>query len=82
MFKTFLISIATALLAHNACTTDSLGDAKYKAAVARFNTAHGLRIAGECFTITQSEHVIFVGAGDGGLVFRITEAVGGAGVKR
>ena len=44
MFKTFLISIATALLALNACTTDSLGDAKYKAAVARAHQDHMLAL--------------------------------------
>ncbi len=35
MINTRLLLIATTLLALNACTTDSLGDAKFKAAVAR-----------------------------------------------
>ena len=35
MINTRLLVIAAALLTVNACTTDSLGDAKYKAAVAR-----------------------------------------------
>ncbi len=35
MINSRLLLIASALVALNACTTDSLGDAKYKAAVAR-----------------------------------------------
>jgi hypothetical protein len=37
MINTRLLLIAVVTLALNACTTDSLGDAKYKAAVARAN---------------------------------------------
>ena len=61
MFKTFLISIATALLTLNACTTDSLGDAKYKAAVARAHEDHMLALrdcetfAGDAKSLCRTE---------------------------
>ena len=42
MINTRLLLIAAALLSLNSCTTDSLGDAKYKAAVARAHEDHML----------------------------------------
>ena len=47
MINSRLLLIASALLALSACTTDSLGDAKYKAAVARAHEDHMLALR-EC----------------------------------
>ena len=61
MFKTFFILIATTLLTLNACTTDSLGDAKYKAAVARAHEDHMLALrdcdnfAGDAKSLCRTE---------------------------
>ena len=44
MINPRLLLIASAVFALNACTTDSLGDAKYKAAVARAHEDHMLAL--------------------------------------
>jgi hypothetical protein len=61
MIKLRLLLIAMSLLTFNACTTDSLGDAKYKAAVARADEDRMLalrdceRFAGDAKSMCRTE---------------------------